>query len=223
MNRVRFFTAVGAVLVVFAVLVPAGGAATAPPPSGGPIARAAHPQNLNRRESTSSFGGVSCVSTSFCMAVGGFKAENTELPLAERWDGHAWSFSTEVVPAGSSTLNSVSCVSVDFCMAVGAGSGGAVALKWNGSSWSAVDVASGYDNAAFFGVSCPTSSECVAVGETTSGSAQALIEYWLGGSTFTLGTAANEAGVDLPLRSGARPRSACPSAGMSRMALRQPR
>ncbi|MGC9963255.1 MAG: hypothetical protein ABSE47_15320 [Acidimicrobiales bacterium] len=82
-------------------------------------------------------------------------------------------------------------------MAVGAGSGGAVALMWNGSSWNPVDVASGYDNALFFGVSCPTTVLCVAVGETTSGSAQALVEYWQGGSAFTLGTAANEAGVNV--------------------------
>jgi hypothetical protein len=209
MVRARFFIAVVATLVVFAGLVPVDAGAAAPPASGGRFASAAAaaaraaraapaaPQKLNRRESTSSFAGVSCLSGSFCMAVGSFEAEDTEAPLAERWNGHAWSFTTVHLPVGSAYLNSVSCVSADFCMAVGAGSGGAVALMWDGSSWSPVDVASGYDNASFFGVSCPTASLCVAVGETTSGTAQALVEYWQGGSTFTLGAAANEAGVDL--------------------------
>ncbi len=155
-------------------------------------------RKLNRRESTSSFSGVSCTSSSFCMAVGGYAAEDTERPLAERWNGRAWSFTTEHVAAGSASLNSVSCTSADFCMAVGAGAGGAVAVVWDGSLWTSVGVASGYDDASFFGVSCPTASQCVAVGETTSGSAQALVEYWQqGGSAFTLGTAANATGVDL--------------------------
>ena len=209
MVRVRFFAPVVATLVVFVGLVPVLAAASTPSAQRRPIlaggsaavraVRAATPvpQKLNRRESTSSFAGVSCLSASFCMAVGNFEAENTEEPLAERWNGHAWSLSTVHLSVGTARLNSVSCVSTDFCMAVGAGSGGAVALIWDGSSWKSVAVASGYDDASFFGVSCPTASLCVAVGETTSGSAQALVEYWQGGPAFTLGTAANTAGVDL--------------------------
>lgn len=209
MVRLRFFVAVLAALFVLAGLVPVRAAASSPVRSAGRFAPApagavravraatATPQKLDRRESTSYFWGVSCLSSSFCMAVGSFEAENTEEPLAESWNGHVWSFTTPRLPDANAHLNSVSCASTDFCMAVGAGSGGAVALMWDGSVWSPVGVASGFDDASFFGVSCPTASLCVAVGETTSGSAQALIEYWQGGSTFTLGTAANAAGIDL--------------------------
>lgn len=226
MVRVRFLVAVVATLVVFAGLVPVRAAASAPLRSGERFAPAtapavrpvraatATPQKLNRRESSSSFAGVSCLSSSFCMAVGNFEARDTEEPLAESWNGHAWSFTTEHVPVGSAHLNSVSCVSTDFCMAVGAGSGGAVALMWDGSLWTPVDSASGFDDASFYGVSCPTASLCVAVGETTSGSAQALVEYWQGGSAFTLGTAANTAGVDL-LNSVSCTTAFCMSVGWS--------
>src|SRR2546427_1585311 len=61
---------------------------------------------------------VSCVSVTFCVAVGGYRAPGEFRTLIESWDGRAW----HIVPSprpGDSGLNGVSCVSVTSCTAVG--------------------------------------------------------------------------------------------------------
>jgi hypothetical protein len=64
--------------------------------------------------------GVSCVSRSFCFAVGSRLRRLVSHTLVERWDGKAWS----VVPTTErddrrSTLAGVACASTSFCVAVG--------------------------------------------------------------------------------------------------------
>jgi hypothetical protein len=62
------------------------------------------------------FDGVSCVSSTECVAVGG-----GEEPIAERWDGRQWSVqTTHFGEALSSGLLGVSCPSRTACAAVGA-------------------------------------------------------------------------------------------------------
>jgi hypothetical protein len=84
---------------------------------------------------------VSCVSASFCEAVG--DRNNTavnQLTLAERWNGTSWKIqhtpnpTSQFVPKGGA-LFGVSCVSVIFCEAVGVGANGAFAEMWNGTTW----------------------------------------------------------------------------------------
>ena len=61
--------------------------------------------------------GVSCVSRSFCIAVGQLFDSDSRL-VTLRWDGSAWSV-VEPVPGAEPVFNAVSCTSKSFCMAVG--------------------------------------------------------------------------------------------------------
>jgi hypothetical protein len=65
---------------------------------------------------SSTLHGVSCISSSFCTAVG-YGYDPTEQALAERWNGTSWT--AEPNPAGDSTLYGVSCTSSSSCTAVG--------------------------------------------------------------------------------------------------------
>ena len=61
--------------------------------------------------------GVSCVSRSFCMAVG---AGQAGVPLVERWNGKQWSVvASPKKGSRSSELDAVACVSPTWCAAVG--------------------------------------------------------------------------------------------------------
>ena len=83
--------------------------------------------------------GVSCVSESFCFAVGSRLRRLVSHTLVERWDGKAWSVVPTTEPGDRrSTLAGVSCASKSFCVAVGshftAAGGHALIEAWNG--WS---------------------------------------------------------------------------------------
>ncbi len=91
---------------------------------------------------------VSCVSASFCMAVGDrlqlheqALSRAWDQTFAEAWDGARWSSVPTPSEDGSAVLQSVSCTSSDFCLAVGSvepatsGPSGVIADVWNGSSW----------------------------------------------------------------------------------------
>jgi hypothetical protein len=90
---------------------------------------------------TNTLSSVSCVSASFCMAVGG-RGDTTGggLTLVERWNGTRWRIqhtpnpTSQFAPKGGG-LFSVSCVSVSFCEAIGVGANGTFAEKWDGTAW----------------------------------------------------------------------------------------
>jgi len=115
--------------------------------------------------------GVSCLNTSFCMAVGQYhdSTSDSDRPLTEEWNGSSWSQvdsprSTDLYFA----LGSVSCTSRSFCIATGAsydasGTSRTLIERWDGRSWSLVNspkLASG----ALGSVSCTGRSFCMAVG-----------------------------------------------------------
>ena len=112
--------------------------------------------------------GVSCVSASFCEAVGTHydSAANQDI-LAETWNGQKWTIqSTPDLPnpSGSSAfsngLDQVSCVSAQFCEAVGAGSAGPFTLMWNGTSWT-VQTLPGVSDVDPQEVSCASADFCM--------------------------------------------------------------
>jgi hypothetical protein len=116
--------------------------------------------------------GVSCVSGSFCMAVGGFVRPGNRVVLAEAWNGARWRVVRSAQTAGF--LDAVSCTSVSFCMAVGeagAAAGHPLAEAWNGRAWHLMNM-SGDSCGSFFcllyGVSCPRAQDCMAVGTYTN-------------------------------------------------------
>jgi hypothetical protein len=125
--------------------------------------------------SLANLNGISCVSSSFCEAVGASDATNRL--FAERWDGTSWHRQAVPGPGGGS---SVSCVSVSFCESVGSAGG----EMWNGSSWSPQSIRSpaGATFANFLSVSCATATVCQAVGQygDSSGDIFSLGATWDG-------------------------------------------
>jgi hypothetical protein len=142
---------------------------------------------------------VSCVSATFCMAVGTASNGTTGQTLAEKWNGKRWTLLS--TPDTSSTqdnrLSGVSCTSATFCLAVGLVNTGpeilTLAEKWNGKSWTLVTSADPATHAnELFGVSCTSTAFCMAVGGISDGTTpeQTLIEKW-NGSSLTVVTSAN--------------------------------
>ncbi len=110
--------------------------------------------------------GVSCTSTSSCVAVGG--ADTYTGNFSDGWNG------TSLVAmdqpgggAGLSYLNGVSCSSPNACLAVGVADS-----SWNGSTWSTTQPASPRSDIPY-SAWCASSTWCVAVGED-------LVAYWNG-------------------------------------------
>ena len=132
--------------------------------------------------------GVSCVTTSFCIAVG--QATGPKV-VVEQWNGVAWSVVTTLI--GEATqLYSVSCLSVTFCEAAGDTGGGTVgppiAAQWNGSTWSAqaISLPANLTTGSLVSTSCTTPSFCMAVGfGYYMGSDRTPLAYSWNGFTWT--------------------------------------
>lgn len=133
---------------------------------------------------------VSCMSTSFCMAVGYFNTGKAYRTLAESWNGSAWSIVASPNETTSNDLKAVSCSSATSCMAVGyyseaSGLQQGLIESWNGSVWS-IDSSPNPGGAnILWSVSCPDSKSCMAAGYYASQGSEAvfeqtLIESWNG-------------------------------------------
>ena len=142
------------------------------------------------------FNGVSCTSSTACVAVGSYTNNSGTFQLAETSNGSAWTEANPANPPGAtnSTLNGVSCTA-SWCMAVGANTTGSssslVSQKWTGSGWTAqsVPVPAGASSSQLNGVSC-TGAGCIAVGAyTTSAGTFPLAESWNGSSWSVQATA----------------------------------
>jgi hypothetical protein len=133
---------------------------------------------------TPSLADVSCVTTSFCVAVGVAPFAGGNSPLIEQWNGTSWS--VVLVNASTTTntlLTGVSCLSVSWCMAGGVGPSGPITEQWNGSSWTmtSLPLPTGATAATPLGVSCGAPTSCMLVGVmTVSSSSQPLAEFWNG-------------------------------------------
>ncbi len=134
---------------------------------------------------------VSCVSTSFCLAVGNQGAITPPSPLAEQWTGNSWSGVTVAADPGSagSSLRSVSCAGASFCVLVGSSeSGSATPLieTWNGQALSVTPSPDANGNSFLSGVSCLSQTVCSAVGQSgLAGSVQNFAQSW-NGSSWTI-------------------------------------
>lgn len=120
---------------------------------------------------------VSCVSSTFCMAVGDWSVEPSDGADAMTFDGNNWSDPSGAI--ASEGLTSLSCTSETFCMATGYGGD---YTTFDGSTWSASNTITSPPvmlNGATR-VSCATPLLCVAVslGEGTA--------YTYDGSTWSL-------------------------------------
>ena len=134
---------------------------------------------------------VSCVSSSFCVAVGYYDNGADLQPLALTWNGSSWT-STPVPVPGSihpSRFSEVSCSSQSMCFAVGSYTVGpddfTLTEMWNNSIWAIVsspNIPFGSNNSNYLnGVSCVSSLFCQAVGTYYDGSTdQPLLISWNG-------------------------------------------
>ena len=120
--------------------------------------------------------GVSCPSTSECVAVGAGGGSLNNTGLIEVSTDGGKTFSDEPVPAGTPQLNAVSCVDVTECLAVG---GSTVLVSSDGgATWS-------YEFAAqdLSAVACISATVCVAGGWSGAGAGFAAVTSD-GGSTW---------------------------------------
>jgi hypothetical protein len=138
--------------------------------------------------------GVSCGSSSACMAVGeGFDSSDDLAPAwSQKWNGHKWANQKMPVPAGTSGSipAAVSCTSATdaACMAVGSYSNGEAFVilteVWDGTAWRVQKAPepTGSTSADLSGVSCISAALCEAVGNVTTSSSVivTVAEGWNG-------------------------------------------
>ncbi len=142
--------------------------------------------------------GVSCPSSSACVAVGSFVVNNPFFKsFAEVWDEAGWTLERLHSPGRGDTeidVPAVSCASDTSCVAVGSyqdASGIELTLVegWDGSSWTVVPSPNppGEEVSAFTSVSCPSTNSCTAVGSWASvnGVDLTLAATW-NGSTWSI-------------------------------------
>ncbi len=150
----------------------------------------------------SSLSGVSCASTTFCVAVGN-TLDSPGVTQALVWNGQNWSLGTPANPPSTTGnfLNGVVCRSTTWCTAVGytGTTGGSTPLieQWNGTVWTAVSspAPTGSTTNHLSGVACPNTTSCTAVGVTvTGGVATSLVEQW-SGTTWSLVTVPSVTGA----------------------------
>lgn len=122
---------------------------------------------------------VSCSSAISCMAVGSsVDANHHRQPLAESWDGSAWSATPEPYfrSRPSEVLLDVACVSSQWCITVAGG----IVQRWDGSTWSTQP--GPHSHIHLRGVSCVSQSSCMAVGDYISDAVDrgTYAEVWKG-------------------------------------------
>lgn len=128
-----------------------------------------------------SLAGVSCLSSTFCVAVGVAYAAGGpggELTVIEAWNGTAWSTvpspdpSIDMNPSPVNELSGVSCTSPTDCVSVGWDLNGpgddqlTLVASWNGSGWALTPSPNSEASDSFAAVSCVSSRRCTAVGGT---------------------------------------------------------
>jgi hypothetical protein len=194
----------------------------------GPASASAAPSVIN-----ASLSSVSCTAASDCMAVGAVQEQRSGsfqfFPLAEHWNGTAWTVLPTPGPrhpGGGDLLSSVSCTSGTSCMAVGQiqvlppsgiGIQHTFAESWNGAAWRVVPTPTmpPHTGAVLSGVSCTSTSDCMAVGNL--GTPQnptkfTLAEHWNGTAWTVVGTPRTAGGTGLGAVDCTSP-SACMAAG----------
>ncbi len=131
---------------------------------------------------------VACTSATSCVAVGDAAVGNGIVPVAERWNGTAFSLDTlPPVTADLAGLFGIACASASDCSAVGgtlsvqSGQPVPAPLRehWNGSSWSIASGPASTPLSEVDDVACPSATVCFGVGDS------ALVERW-NGTTWSL-------------------------------------
>jgi hypothetical protein len=138
---------------------------------------------VNESSNFNAFRGVSCSSTTYCVAVGA-TAKISSVPLIDQWNGTSWS--VESAPGNFSDiadLNAVSCVAT-WCEGVGSNANDPLAMTNASGSWKTVATPSATTPSQLNGVSCYSPSLCMAAGiqdnNTAIPTSYNLVEQWSG-------------------------------------------
>jgi hypothetical protein len=148
---------------------------------------------------------VSCIAADDCVTVGQVApAGGNDEPMAESWNGTAWTVMSVAVPPRTvgGGLASVSCTAADDCMAVGYDNSTdtkhtlqTLTELWNGSTWT-IETAP-LTKRRLESVSCASSDFCAAAGEYGTGStAEGFIELWNGSAWSAAATIPGAWGID---------------------------
>ncbi|NNN20991.1 MAG: hypothetical protein HKL80_03200 [Acidimicrobiales bacterium] len=124
--------------------------------------------------STSDLYGISCLTTTFCMATGSyFPFDSSSGIVVSKATTYA-TWQNDKLGSTLEQVTSVSCSSINFCIAFGGGNSGYIspAISTNGgSSWTVESTTQSADSIGK--ISCASSTFCMAVGSYTN----ALIQY----------------------------------------------
>ncbi len=155
--------------------------------------------SLNAASGDSYLKGVSCPTTTSCVAVGYF-FDATVFPIGEgstwveRWNGTSWSFESSPNTSFASQLRGVSCFGATMCLAVGSRmitnvSPGPLVERWNGTGWLVISSPKGGIRSELNAVKCASTTICFAVGHSSGGPTDqntTWIARWNGTSWTTL-------------------------------------
>jgi hypothetical protein len=151
------------------------------------------------------FAQTSCVSGSYCLAVGGGwnSTQTNTTSLIERWNGASWTPMAGTVHPGT-LYQGVHCFSTSNCLADGTravGTGATIAkgpnagvfAHWNGSVWSTSSFSP--TGGFYLGTACPAINRCFIVGsvQTSPGHVHVSIVRW-NGAGWSLMSAPSPAG-----------------------------
>jgi hypothetical protein len=152
----------------------------------------------------STLNGVSCSGPSFCLAVGFVAAGGSEggtfQPLAEAWNGTAWSVVSPPATPHNSGFRAVSCKAVNRCVAVGhadqLNTAQTLVETWSGGAWSVVPTPNQPGDNALEGVSCWSTTKCMAVGVSGQGGLEQTLTLEANGTPWTIVASPNQGASD---------------------------
>jgi hypothetical protein len=153
----------------------------------------------------------SCTTSGACTSVGRYVSSGgTQAPLAERWNGTAWTAQLPPNPAGATSgeLLGASCTTATACAASGSavtsGVRGPLAEAWNGSTWTVQSTPTpvGSTFSELTAISCTSSSACTAVGSYSTGGGMVPLAMRWNGASWALQTVPKPVGASEALLFG---------------------
>jgi Fibronectin type III domain len=143
--------------------------------------------------------GVSCASSTSCVAVGTSLSGTVSRALIETFDGTRWTTASNPNPGPQyDVLNGVTCTSATNCVAVGSYNPPGIQEQtlietFDGTNWSVATSASQpTGNNTLNGVSCPTAAHCTAVGTYRDGDSSATLIESLAGGIWSIVSSPNQ-------------------------------
>ena len=168
-------------------------------PTNSPSGKVVRVLVMNPAKSFDGLSGVSCASTTFCLAAG-FQGRPGGLvrPLVERWTGQSFATFPSPTSPGAS-LYAISCPSSAECLAVGRDGHSTYSARWTGHSWLVEPTPSPVtaNGDILRSVSCVSAVDCWAAGYTDGATTNMaiLLEHWNGHSWSIVGAPSPHATV----------------------------